>query len=199
MRGMRLCLLVVAACHAPSDAPHVMMDFTRANLFDAPVPADDLMGSVTIDNSLDLPIVGQVQQLLGDTNGFATTGGVFFQTSVAIDPTGLPDIPTSATADSPAFVIGIDPAAPDFGTRYPLEVSFEPQGDRYGAPNLVTLLPVQGMPLRPNTRYAAVLTTDLHATTGEPLAATSIANAPEVGVDPSRIAGITEFTTGDPT
>jgi hypothetical protein len=196
-------LLVVAACHASSEPPHVMMDFTRANMFDAPVPADDL--TVTVDNPLSLPIVDQVQQLLGDTNGFATTGAVFFQTSVAIDPTGLPDIPTSATADSPAFLIGIDPSAPDYGTRYPLEVSFESQGDRYGAPNLVTLLPVQGMPMRPSTRYAAVLTTDLHAASGDPLAAASadaLAKFPDavgaVGVDASRIAGLTAFTTGDP-
>ncbi len=184
-----------------------MMDFTRANMFDAPVPADDL--TATVVNPLDLPIVAQVQQLIGDTDGFATTGGVFFQTSVAIDPTGLPDIPTSATAASPAFLIGIDPTAPDYGTRYPLEVSFEAQGDRYGAPNLVTLLPLQGMPLRPGTRYAAVLTTDLHAATGEALAAApadALTKFPDavgavgpVGIDASRIAGLTAFTTGDPT
>jgi hypothetical protein len=196
----------LAACHAASAPPHVMMDFTRASLFDAPVPSDDLMGNLTIPDPLNLSIVQQIAGLLDGNNGFATSGGVFFQTSVPIDPTGLPSIADSVGSNSPAFIVGIDPSAPDYGVRYPLEVSFEQQGDRYGAPNLVTLLPLQGMPLRVGTRYAAVLTTDVHTETGEPLAAApsdAIARFPDamaaIGVDASHVAGVTAFTTGDPT
>ena len=199
-------VIVLAACSSTDAGPHVLLDFSRPQLFDAPVPSDDLRAGTTANIAIAdpqvLPIVDQVTALLAGNNGFATTGGVFFQISDPLDVTGLPAIADSVAADSPAFVIGIDPNAPDYGVRYPLEVSFEPIGDQYGAPNLVTLLPVQGTPLRPGTRYAAVLTTALHAMTGEALAvapADVIARFTDaaVGVEPSQIAGITAFTTGD--
>ncbi|HEY1817079.1 MAG TPA: hypothetical protein VGG74_32250 [Kofleriaceae bacterium] len=197
---------VLGACHAASEPPHVMMDFPRASLFDAPVPADDLMGTLAVPDPLSLVIVQQMNQLLDGETGFSTTGGVFFQTSEPIDPTTLPALADSVGSDSPAFLVGIDPNAPDYGVRYPVEVSFQPQGDHYTVPNLVTLLPLQGMPLRPSTRYAAVLTTAIHTADGEPLAAASssaIARFPDamsaIGIDAAHVAGITAFTTWDPT
>jgi hypothetical protein len=207
-------LAALAACGSTNDlGPHVAMDFARPHgVFDAPVPADDLRPSSTADiaipNPQNLAIIDQVFALLADNDGFATTGGVFFQISTALDLGGLPTIAQSATAASTAFVVGIDPAAPDYGVRYPLEVSFHADAGRYGVPNLVTLLPLQGTPLRAGTRYAAILTTALHATTGESLAAApadALARFPDAtaalvanGVALDQVAGITAFTTGNP-
>jgi hypothetical protein len=207
-------LVALAACGSTNDlGPHVAMDFARPHgVFDAPVPADDLRPSSTADiaipNPQGLPIIDQMFALLADNDGFATTGGVFFQISTALDPGGLPTIAQSATAAATAFVVGIDPAAPDYGVRYPLEVSVRAAAGRYGVPNLVTLLPLQGTPLRAGTRYAAILTTALHATTGEPLAAApadALARFPDAtaalvanGVALDQVAGITAFTTGNP-
>ena len=205
--------IAVAACSSNNGAPsgpHVLLDFTRATtVFDAPVPSDDLrpdvFATIPLADPQSLPIVAQVTALLAGNDGFALTGGVFFQISEPVDATELPGIADSVAADSPAFVIGIDPNAPDYGVRYPLEISFEPDGDQFGAPNLVTLLPIQGTPLRAGTRYAAVLTTALHAATGEALIvapADALARFPDamgaIGVDAQRVAGITAFTTGNP-
>lgn len=213
MRGIGLVVVcsVIAACRSSeSTSPHVLMDFARASLWDAPVPADDLMGSgvaqIPFPNPLSLGIVDQVDALLAGKDGFATTAGVFFQISTAIDASTLPSIAGSVGSGASAFVVGIEPSAPDFGVRYPLEVSFEPAPDRYGAPNLVTLLPLQGMPLRPGTRYAAVLTTAIETASGEPLAAVAqdaLARFPDatpaaLGVAADHIAGLTAFTTGNP-
>ncbi|HTR53459.1 MAG TPA: hypothetical protein VMJ10_22355, partial [Kofleriaceae bacterium] len=99
-----------------------------------------------------------------------------------------------------------DATAPDFGTRYPLEVTFEPTASPYGAPNLLALTPVQGMPLRAGERYAAVVTTAVSAESGKPLepaSKTALAQFADVdpsslGVDSKDVAGMTVFTTGNP-
>ena len=208
---------VTAACGdniAGPATPHVLADFTRpTSLYDAPLPSDDLMSGGTVDvsripNPDVVESVEQVRALLVGNDGFAATGGVFFPISEALDPTTLPSIATSATAASTAFLIGIDPTAPDYGVRYPLEVTFEPMAGLYGAPNLLALLPLQGMPMRPATRYAAVATTGLRSASGEALAAAPadvLARFPDAvtaldaaGVAPAQIAGLTAFTTGDP-
>jgi hypothetical protein len=203
-----------ASCGDSAPAPHVLLDFTRAtSLYDAPVPADDLLVGSGVDvsrmpNPDGVSSVEQIRALLADNDGFATTGGVFFPISDALDPSTLPSLADSATAASTAFLIGIDPTAPDYKVRYPLEVSFEGSASLYGAPNLLALLPLQGMPMRPSTRYAAVATTGLHTVSGEPLAsapAAALARFPDAvaaldaaGVDRAQIAGLTAFTTGDP-
>ncbi len=207
-------LILVVACGDNVRGPHVLMDEARPNgLFDAPFPDDRLRDGDHVDiaavpNPTGAPSVETVRGLLADNDGFAISGGVFFAMSTAIDAGGLPSIEQSVTEDASVFLVGIDADAPDFGVRYPLEVSFVEEGSPYGAPNLLALLPVQGIPLRTHTRYAAVVTTSVRATTGEPLEragdraahwSAEIATLGELGVARERIAGITVFTTGDPT
>ncbi len=207
-----LALIALAACGSTTAPPHVLMDFSRPNgLFDAPFPGDDLRTGNTVNvavipNPGNAAIVEQVRTLLADADGFAVSGGVFFQISEPLDPGKLPGITASAAADSPTFLTAVDPAAPDYGVRYPLEVSFETDATPYGAPNLLTLLPLQGRPLRAGARYTAIVTTALTTTDSVALGSTdaskfpdSVAAAQALGVSPDQIAGITEFTTGDPT
>ena len=203
MRKVVLLLGVVACGSDPQVGPHVVANYDRpSSLFDAPYPADDLGATAAMTAFPDpsnVITVEQARALLAGTTGFPTTGGAFFQISEPIDPTGLPDIATSITADSPAFIVGLDGV--DAGVRYPLEVSFEPQATPYGAPNLVSLLVLQGRPLRSSSHYAAVLTTDVKSVSGEPLAAAPddvfAKYGDDVGIDRARVAGVTEFTTDD--
>ena len=175
-------------------------------MYDAPVPADDLMGDPSgLPNLENLTMVETVRSMVGATDGFAASAGVYFQISAPLDTSELPAIADTVTASSPVFLIGIDPSAPDYGVRYPLEVTFEPKGSMYGANNLLALIPVQGTPLRLHERYAAVVTTALHTESHEALAAApsaALAMFPDalaaVGVDRTKIAGLTAFTTGDP-
>lgn len=213
--GMKAVGVVIALVACSSDrGPHVRMDFTRAdNLFDAPFPADDLYDGKTGDvsgfpNPSNSPSVEQARALVVGNRGFALTGGVFFQISEPLDVALLPSIAETVESESPVFVAAIDPAAPDYGIRYPLEVTFQRDASPYGAPNLLTLLPLQGMPLRPNGRYAAVVTTSLRTEFGQHLeraSATALARFPDataaladLGVAEAEVAGITAFTTGDP-
>lgn len=213
--GMKVAGVVIALVACTSDrGPHVRMDFTRAgNFFDAPFPSDDLYDGTTGDasrfpNGTNAPLVEQARALVVGNRGFALTGGVFFQISEPLDVELLPSIADTVETESPVFVAAIDPSAPDYGTRYPLEVAFHADASPYGAPNLLALLPLQGTPLRPNGRYAAVVTTALRTASGHQLErapASALARFPDavaaladLGVAEGEVAGITAFTTGDP-
>ncbi len=217
---VRLLALAVAAlaatgCDGSPAAPHVLMDFARpTSLFDAPFPTDDLLASGMVDvsaipNPRHAAAVEQVRALLAGRRGFATTGGVLFRVSAPLDPTSLPDLAGSVADDSPVFLLALDGASPDVGRRVPLEVTFDPDPGLYGAPNLLTLLPLQGVPLRAGERYAAVVTTDVRSVDGTHLAAAppaALRTYPgatdalsALGVDPGTLAGLAVFTTEDPT
>jgi hypothetical protein len=207
------------------------MSFARSGgLYDAPFPSDDLRRGGIIDisafpNPRSVGIVRQSRDLITrDYVGFALTGGIFFQVSAGLDPARLPAIGDTAQAGAPVFLIGVDPQAPDYRRRYPVEVAFVSDGGPFGAPNLLSLLPLQGIPLRPRTLYAAVVLRRLGDAQGQPLgvspsmSALAAGNRPaglspeafasyqqalaalrEAGVAASDIAGLAAFTTGDPT
>jgi hypothetical protein len=213
---MRWLALLAVACgsspaptaDAPPPATAVLMDFTRTGFFDAPFPSDDLVsgGHVRLDgfpNPDGRPLVSKAFDMLASAHGFALTGGVWFRLTGAPGP--LPDAATSVTADASVFVMNLDD-----GTRAPLEVSFSADGGRYGAPNLLALVPVQGFPRRPRTRYAAVIRRALGDAGGQPLAALATAGLPagyadaisvlaQHGVPAADLAGLAVFTTDDPT
>lgn len=203
--------IAAAACgggETVERGPHVKMDFARpTGLYDAPFPSDDLLVDGAVDvsafpNPEGATIVEQARALVVGRAGWATSGGVFFQLTDAIDEAGLPTVAESVEPGSPVFLVSIDADAPDHGRRYPVEVELEEYPGLYAAPNLLSLLPLQGVPLRAGTRYAAVVTTalGLDAATGDELAALgdAVDALAALGVDPADIAGATAFTTGDP-
>ncbi len=209
MRCWWVAVLLLAGCDDSARGPHVLMDPSRkVTYFDAPFPDDGLRVGDGVDisgfpNPGDTPSVETIRGLLADNDGFARTGGVFFQISEPLDASLLPGISDSAGEASSTFVIDLES-----GLRVPLEVSFAKEPSQYGAPNLLTLLPLQGMPLRPKTRYAAVVTTAMKTASGASLSAategekkrwsTDVATLETFGVDAAQIAGLTVFTTGDP-
>jgi pimeloyl-ACP methyl ester carboxylesterase len=203
--------ILLAACSGSDHAagPHVVYNFARPNLFDAPFPADDVVDAAAVfANPANSASLEQARALVAGATGFSLSGAVFFQISEPIDPSLLPAIADTAAPGSLAFLVATDPSAPDYGVRYPLEVTFETDASPYGAPNLLALLPLQGMPMRPNERYAAIVTTALRSATGaplEPAPGAVLARYPDtvgvladLGVAKSEVAGITAFTTGDP-
>ena len=208
-------LTLVTSCAPAADGPHVMMDFTRAGgLFDAPWPSDELVSDGVVDvsafpNPRHAGLVDDARGLIGDVKGFGTTSSVYFRLSDAIDVTALPDLAGSVVDGASVFLVGVDRASSDFGLRYPVEVTFEPDASVYGPTNLLVARPLQGVPLRANTAYAAVVTRSLVTTTGQ-----ALVHAPddalahygdaldalvELGVARRSIAGLAVFHTGDPT
>ncbi len=159
-----------------------------------------------------------------DVDGFGTSSGIFFRTSAALDPASLPTLSESVAGTSSVQLLGVDEAAPDYLVRYPVSERFAAAPRPYGAPNLLSVVPLRGVPLPPKSRYAVVLTRALRDAAGAPLATAaavvqlSAGNAPpgmssaaldahgaallaleSAGMARSDVAAITVFTTGSPT
>jgi hypothetical protein len=222
-----LSLFVIFSCASPrgSDPVTVHMHFERATLYDAPFPSDDLVrddGTIAIDafpNAAAIPIVDQGKALIAsDARGFAENGGVFFTLSGTIDPARLPELTSTTSAGASAFLVGVTPGAPDYLERYPVTVRFEVDGGPFGARDMLSMLPLQGVPLRAKTTYAAVITRELGVEPSDEMAAiasgtrpaampqrafdeyrAALASLAQGGVDPGDVAGLTVFTTDDPT
>lgn len=202
------------------------MTFERKALYDAPFPSDDLLkddGVVDLSlfpNPKKVDLITQGLALLArDGRGFATTGGVFFQLDAAL-PTELPSMQASVAKDATLFLVGAQKDSPDLGVRIPVEIRFRADGGPFGSPNLLSLLPLQGRPLLPNTRYAAVVTRKVKDVNGKELGqslelAKLLAGFKPAGMSDrafetyraaisalslaaNDLAGLAVFTTGDP-
>jgi hypothetical protein len=224
-------IAALAGCSAPATStPTVLgMSFARAGFYDAPFPSDDLRsgGKVSLagfPNPDANALVNSSLAMLKGADGFAQTGAIYFSANAALDPTSLPDLAGSILPESPVFLVGVDPKSPDYHQRRPLDIAFLADGGPLGAPNMLALLPVQGLPLRPGTRYAAVVTPGVRDAQGQPIAPSAAMQAIAAGTRPSgisddgwasylaalsalfdggtdasQIAALAVFTTGNPT
>jgi hypothetical protein len=217
------------ACAPAGNEVH--MDFThRAGFYAAPFPSDDRKKGAAIDlddfpNPTHAILVRQSLEMIKlDVHGFSATSSIYFELEAALGKATLPDYHSSVAKSSPVFLVGVDEAALDFGKRYPVDVQFKIDGGPYGTKNQLSLLPLQGVPLRPKTRYAAVVMKSLAGADGTRALASASMNAilsgrgPEgmsddardeyvaalgalekQGVDTNEIAALTVFTTDAPT
>jgi hypothetical protein len=219
-------LAAVAACDTSGTlVPMVNMHFERASFYDAPFPSDDLVradGTIAIDgfpDPLGIELVEEGRQLVkNDARGFASSGGIFFTLSGPIDPSALPGLAATSAEGSSVALVGVTPGATDYLRRYPVQLHFDPDGGPFGAPNLLTVLPLQGAPLRPKTTYAAVLTRELGIAPSAEMTAIAAGTKPAAmpaatfaeyggalialaaaGIATSDVAGLAVFTTDTPT
>ena len=161
-RAVAIAMLLVAGC--TPDGATISMSFARASFYDAPFPSDDLRrtdGTIDLSkvpNPTHVDLMTQALTLLQrDARGFALAGGIFFRASRPLDPTSLPDVAGSITDGASVFLVGVDAPAGS-SRRLPVDVAFVEDGGPFGDRDLLALLPVQGIPLRPKSRYAAVVT-----------------------------------------
>src|SRR5262249_59008033 len=204
-----------------------MMQFDRtAGFFAAPFPSDDLRKP---DGTIDISgfptqgnrFVDTIRNIIAPSRGYGTTSGVLFQLTDANvgDP---PDLAHSTDPGAAVFLVGVDPAGPDRGRRIPAFIRFRAAPSTFAPPNLLSIVPLQGMPLRPETTYAAVVRRALGG--ARPLgvslemaqlaAGERPASLPEAaypayrdalvelaaqGVPAADIAGLAVFRTQDPT
>jgi hypothetical protein len=201
------------------------MQLDRPEFWAAPFPSDDLVqegGTVAVagfPNPSGIAIVEQARGLVAhDARGFSLAGGVFLPLTGPIDPAPLPDMAASVAPGASVFLIGVTPGAPDRLKRYPVEVRFTADGGPFGAPNMLSLVPLQGVALAPKTTYAAVVTKRAGVAQGDAMAAIAagarppnvpsrvfdaytraLATVGEAGVDARDVAGLAVFTTDAPT
>jgi hypothetical protein len=224
--------LLPVACSSQSTAhsaaalsTHVVnMSFERTSFYDAPFPSDDLVKS---DGTIDISgfpnpngnsLVIMLEQLAAQAHGFAEEGAVYFTLSDTKMSGAVPDLAASVTPASSVFLMNVQPGSPDYLKRIPVTVRFDADGGPFGAPNLLSLVPLQGTPMRPKTTYAAFVTTALGFDPGAEMTAIAQGNRPsalpqkaygeyqsalmalsQAGVDAAQVAGLAVFTTDDPT
>ncbi len=96
---------------------------------------------------------------------YINIGGFHPISPIYLPFTGAMDIDALSTWDldfaqesSPIQVVDVDPSSPEYGRRFPLEISMTKAMDSYRPRNLLQLIPTFGVNLRPNTTYAAFVT-----------------------------------------
>lgn len=136
-------------------------DKERPSWGEVPWPSDvfrDASGRIAVDgvnvaNGLARIVL---EAGLHQLDGFGTTTAGYVWVDGELDPASLPTTPEDTVRyGSPVALIDVDPTSPDFRTRVPLVVSFDANDRR------LSMLPEPGVPLRPRTRYAFVVRTDL--------------------------------------
>jgi len=169
-------LLLMAAVGCGGDegpTTTVMMDFAvepSVDFYAAPFPSQHRLGPeggvsmADFPNPDGTPIVQQVTALLDGADGFATTAGVFLRTSGPIDPTSLPSLRASVTGEASVYLLDLQT-----DQHIPVTVRFEADGGPHGAANLLSVLPLQGVPLQPGKAFAVVVTDAVRDAGGAPL------------------------------
>ena len=202
--------------------PAIRFSFERAAFFDAPVPALDLIDGNGNPDLTAWPrerggFVDGLVQIAQTTDGASLAGAVFFAFDAPLSDAVANDLETHLTA----HILDIEVTSDEAQRKHPVRVKYERDGGPYGTGNQLTVLPVQGLALRPATTYVALVTTDdaPGTTFGRSQAlADLLAGRPvpglgnhqvafegaarearhRMGLDPARILGFTVFTTADP-
>ena len=168
MRPWWTLALLLGACDEgpkvedPTAGPSARMDFT-GDFYDAPLPSEHRRGDdgrISLQgfpNDASAPYLTNMIRMAEARDGFGVSSGIYFTTTADLDPSSLPDVPGSVTATATVFVTPVE--GDDAGrARVPVTVTFRREASPGGAPRLLALLPVAGIPLDANRTYAAVVT-----------------------------------------
>lgn len=226
---------MVTGCSAPEsgEAPlgasgtQVLMDYTLAGgFYSAPFPDDarlDARGRARLagfPNTTGAALVdASIALIERDTTGFSTTAALYFTLDAPLAPQVEQGPEASLEPGAPVSLIELET-----GARLPISVHFDADGGAFGAPQLLSLVPLQGVPLRPKARYAAVVRRSVLDAAGARLGVSralgqllagrtpagmtpavaaehheALAALERAGVPRAELAGLAVFTTGDPT
>ncbi|MBN2495707.1 MAG: hypothetical protein JXR96_14030 [Deltaproteobacteria bacterium] len=165
-----------ADCALPGTALRFAVRADGAHFFERPWPADvrlredgglDLEGFPNPGSSSMLDLY--LETIEGHTERFSTSPTVYFAFDGPLDGLRLPITPAeSLEEDARAFVIQLSDG-PGRGERIPIEIRFFEPARQFTPPSTLVLRPVMGFPLRPGTRYAAVVTREARDTRGKRL------------------------------
>lgn len=174
-------LLACTPATAPDDRPRVRLD--EDGFYGRPFPQDGraFEGFPNPDGN---DFVAQLASGLDGRTTFGTTSPIHFALTGPVDATLLPGLAQSLEPSSPVQLIRLST-----GERHPIDVVFTEDPGPYGAPDLLTLIPLQGKPLAPGETYLAAVTTELG------LQPTDL--VPPIALP--ELAGFTVFTTDTPT
>jgi hypothetical protein len=237
LAGLALSLAVAAAATAcgPRDVPFVdratqaVFDPASADYWSMPFPhdlrlaRDGTPGLSSWPGAYENTLVEMWLETADERlRGFGLTTGVFLPISGDLDPESLPGDPAASVAEGASvFLVDVDPDSPERGRRFPLNVTWLAEGDRWSPDRLLAAAPVFGFVRRPATTYALVITDAVRDTGGAPLGRSPAfhdafedrpgahggaagllsplrAGLEAVGVDTASVVAAVPFTTVDP-
>ena len=108
-------------------------------------------------------VLGQlIDELEESTQGFGTTSGFFVSFSAPINLDLLPSNGGDSLKDSSTVaLIDIDPNSEEKGRRWPIYWKYFEEETRFLPPHSLSIRLLEGIALRPNTKYALVVSTEL--------------------------------------
>lgn len=213
--------------------PTTLAQLDDAAYYDLPWPNDlrkEVDGTIRVTGMHNPNANVLVNDYIGSTKtvalkGFSPAGSGYFRFTGPIDPSTLPADPKS-TLDPGASVqiIDIDPKSPEHGKRWLAQTYWRQTEGIYWLANTLAVSPALGYPLRPNTRYATIITRAVKALDGTAIApsadlvsvlgmsgasprtqmahdtfASAVTEIEAAGVPRTNVVHFTVFTTNDPT
>jgi hypothetical protein len=213
-------------------APASLSVLSDVHFYDHPWPSDlrrDANGAIVMDgfyNPRIIPVLDTyVAEAKGILNGFSPAALGYVRFTGDIDPTTLPADPPS-TLDPAASVqlIDVDPSSPEHGHRKLAQTYWRQTAGVYWLADTLAIGPALGWPLRPNTKYASVVTNKVRALDGSTITpsadlsavlgvtkttsanqaahdlyAPAVADLTADGIAASEVIQLAVFTTNDPT
>lgn len=191
MRWLLASIFVLTACGDDAPPTRARTDYAAAtdDFFAAPFPDE---GRRSADGSIDVSgfpqsrpsaLLTELVAIASEATDFGTTSTIYLSFDAPLDPSVEAD-PLDARMDAPVLLVRIDePAEP-----HPIEVRFLEDGGPFGAPNLLSILPLQGIPLAAGARYAAVVTERVLDAEGEPIGRSTALEAIAAGDTPDGMS-----------
>jgi hypothetical protein len=199
-------------------------------LLSVPFPSDlyrDGAGAIAlgpIEGARERGAIEAIRRLAAQRGGFCTTCAAHFPIGGALDTEAVPASSTAfdeASVADAVLLVDVDPASPERGRLFPLEVHWHTRA------GVLAIRPAPGLVLAPFRRYCAVLTDRVRGADGAPVRASAdflavrdgaVAGAgidpawveaaravvgpaldalEELGVPRARVVAIAPFTTAD--
>lgn len=101
-----------------------------------------------------------------ELDGFGLNQAVFARFEGGLDPDSLPTPAESTGARASVYLVDVDPASPDRGTRVPVQATFRAEARQTIGPNHLAVRPYPGFGLTGGTTYAVVVTSRARAASG---------------------------------
>jgi hypothetical protein len=151
---------------APAPVAVFTLDRGEHAYFDLPWPNDlytTAEGTVDLSEfpnpSRNASLANYLTAIQANLRGWGSNGAVYFSLAAPVDARLLPREPAETMGPGAAlFLIDVDDASPHRGEFTPAAIHYHEGATVYWPEHSIAIRPVYGIPLRPNTRYAAVLT-----------------------------------------
>ena len=157
-------LLLWLACAA--ELPNVHVRYDTGSFFTHPWPSNTRMSDghpdlSTFPNPTENPLIGSFLEEGRKLKGFGTNSPIYIPLNGPLDTSLLPSPSQSLGDDSTVYLLNIDLKSPFRGEMVPVQWHYQEEATNWQPEHFLSIAPVWGFPLRADTEYALILTTEL--------------------------------------